>query len=56
MSKRWFDLLSTLGFGFYFTMSLLDPIYAWTNKMYATNGFILIVIFALRRFFYGDKK
>ena len=56
MKKKWFDLIATIGFGFYFTFSCLDPYYIWTNKMFATNGFLLLLIFALRRFFYNKEK
>ena len=56
MSKRWFDLLATIGFAFYFFLSCSDPYYIWTNKMFATNGFFLVLIFALRRFFYNKEK
>ena len=56
MSKRWFDLLATIGFGINFAMSCLDPNYFLTNKFFALNGFCLILIFALRRFFYNKEK
>ena len=56
MSKKWFDLIATIGFAFYFGLSCLDPYYIWTNKMFVTNGFLLVLIFALRQFFYSKKK
>jgi hypothetical protein len=56
MSKRWFDLLATIGFGINFAMSCLDSNYFLTNKFFALNGFCLILIFALRRFFYNKEK
>jgi len=56
MSKRWFDLLATIGFGINFALSCLDSNYFLTNKFFALNGFCLILIFALRRFFYSKEK
>ena len=56
MSKRWFDLLATIGFGIIFAMSCFDSNYFLTNKFFALNGFCLILIFALRRFFYNKEK
>ena len=44
MSKKWFDLIATIGFACYFALSCLDPYYIWTNKMFVTNGFLLVLI------------
>lgn len=33
MSKRWFDLLATIGFACYFFLSCSDPYYIATNKI-----------------------
>jgi hypothetical protein len=56
MSKRWFDLIAMIIFGCYFGLSSLDEYYFLGNEWLATNGFLLILLFALRRFFYNKEK
>ena len=55
MSKRWFDLIFTIIFAFFVVLTS----YGWTSgenyeMVPIYIGYILIVL-ALRRFFYGGK-
>ena len=57
MTKRWFDLLATLVFGFilWLGISYIGEVYN-PERIWAVIIAYIIIALALRRFFYGDKN